>query len=56
MTCFAYETMCWQCSIEDCEVLFQGNFPNNSTYIVGGICHSSRGKIIKVNSMKKEKV
>jgi len=28
-----YETMFWQCSTEDCEVLFQGNFAKNSTYI-----------------------
>jgi len=42
------ETIFWQCSTEGYEVLFQGNFAN-VTHTVGGICDSSRRKIIGLN-------
>jgi len=32
VTFFAYETMVLQCSTENYEDLFQGNFANNNTY------------------------
>jgi len=32
MMCFVYKTMFWQCSIEDYDALFQGNFANDMTY------------------------
>jgi len=33
MTCFAYETVVWQCSTKGHEDLFQSNFGNNNTYV-----------------------
>jgi len=32
VTFLACETMIWQCSTEDHEGLFQGNFANDNTY------------------------
>ena len=48
--CVAYKTMFWQCSTKNYvnEVLFQGNFANNTTWSCG-ICVSSRGEIIGLN-------
>jgi len=47
--CVAYETVFWQCSAKNYmnEVLFQGNFANNTTYSKG-ICVSPQEEIIRL--------
>jgi len=54
MKCFAdydvfYETMFWQCSTQDYMKFCFKAILLIITYMVGGICVSSRGEIIKLS-------